>query len=1512
MGNKKTKEVKKPVGAVLVVGGGIAGIQSSLDLAESGYKVYLLEKEPSIGGHMPQLDKTFPTNDCAMCILAPKLVECGRHPNIELITYAELEDVEGEAGNFKVKIKKLPGFVDFSKCTGCSECEQVCPVQLKSEFNEGLDNRHAIYRLYPQAIPNVFTIEKKEEKSPCKVACPAGVNAQGYTQLISQGKFQEALNLVRERNPFPGICGRVCPHPCEEECLRSTIDSPVAIRTLKRFIADYELTQGDIPTHHSPLTTHQKKVAIIGGGPGGLTTAYDLRQLGYQVTIFEKHNSLGGMMRLGIPAYRLPRDILQKEIDSIIDSGIEVKLNTEVGKDLNIDDLQKNGFEAIFLATGAHSSRQLGMPGEDLNGVIHGVTFLRELNLGKKVTLGNRIAVIGGGNVAMDSARSALRLGCKDVSILYRRSRLEMPADPWEIEEAEEEGIKIHYLVAPTKISGQNEKVQNLECIKMELGKPDSSGRRRPVPIEGSEFTIEVDTIIPAIGQSPELSFLPEGNGFNVTKWGTIEVDPITLQTSKPHIFAGGDLVTGPLTVIDAIAQGHEAAISIDRYLQNKDLKEGREKREEEKVSEVWQEAEKEQREEPGQIPIKKRITNFDEIEECLTEEQAIKEANRCLSCSICSECMECVQACKAEAVDHQMKEKAIDLNVGSIILAPGFDKFDPRLKQEYGYGRFKNVVTSLEFERILSASGPFAGHLQRLSDGKEPKKIAFIQCVGSRDCRVENEYCSSVCCTYAIKEAIIAKEHAKEKIETTIFYMDIRTFGKGFEQYYNRARDEYGVRFANCRVSAIEENTEDSSLLIRYENNGQGELENFDMVVLSVGLRPPGMAKDLADRLGIELNKYGFCKSSEFSPLETSREGIFVAGAFQSPKDIPETVAQAQGAAGEAGGLLVEARGSLITKKEYPPEIDATEQEPRIGVFICHCGINIAGVVDVESVEEYAASLPGVVYTQRNLFTCSQDTQERIKETIKEYGLNRVVVASCSPRTHEPLFQQTIREAGLNPYLFEMANIRDQCSWVHQNEPEAATEKAKVLVRMAVVKAALQEPLQSQTFPVTKRCLIIGGGLTGMTSSLALAQQGFEVYLVEKESELGGNLRRSYYTLNGEDPQAHLRRLGKQVNDDSRIEVFTASEVVDISGYVGNFKTTIGSREQGAGSSEETHPSSLIPHPLEIEHGAIIVAAGGQEYKPEGKYLYGEDERVITQRELEERLGSREQGAGSSEETHPSSLIPHPSTVVMIHCVGSRDEDRSYCSRICCQQSIKNAIKLKELNKDIEIFILYKDMRTYGFMEEHYRKARESGVVFIRYDEKNKPEVKLGRIPHPLEVEIFDSILKERLLLKPDLVVLNAAIISSQGNEGLSKILKITLDENGFFLEAHPKLRPLDFSSDGIFLAGLCHSPKLIGESISQALGAAGRAVTLLSRDEVEAEGVVSVVDPNKCAVCLTCIRACPYDVPFINDEAVAEIEAVKCHGCGICAADCPAKTIELMNYKDSQIVAKTKALLA
>lgn len=840
--------------------------------------------------------------------------------------------------------------------------------------------------------------------------------------------------------------------------------------------------------------------------------------------------------------------------------------------------------------------------------------------------------------------------------------------------------------------------------------------------------------------------------------------------------------------------------------------------------------------------------------------------------------CMICTNVCGPKAIDFSQRPEVRDLEVGAVVLCPGFGEVPEEALEKYGYGIYPDVMTSLEIERLMCVSGPTEGEILRPSDLSHPRKIAFLQCVGSRDVSCGRPYCSSVCCMYAIKEASMLKEHAPEA-EITLFFMDIRTMGKGFDAAFERAVEKYGLRVVRARIPKVE--ATDGRLGLSYvTEDGKVHRELFDLVVLSVGLSAPAGAEELARRFGIELNPFGFAKTSAADPL-TLKPGLYVAGAFQGPKDIPESVMQASGAAARVSELLAEVRKQDAVEKSFPPEDEELlSLEPRVGVFVCHCGVNIAGVIDVQRVKDYAATLPGVVYADTLVYSCAQDSLERLREVIHEHRLNRLVIAACSPRTHEPLFQETLREAGLNLALVEMANIRDQCAWVHADDPEAATRKAMDQVRMAVAKARRLKPLELQKVKVTPAALVVGGGAAGMTAALSIADQGFEVHLVEKEKELGGNLRRVRFLAEGENPQKILKDLIKRVEKHPKIQVYTGATVENISGYVGNFTSTL----------------RLAEESKVVNHGVVVLATGAREHRPQG-YLYGESPKVVTQLEFEEKLSQGKKG------------LSRVKRVVMIQCAGSRGEELPYCSRLCCQQAVKNALKFKELRPEGEVYILYRDMRTYGFYEELYREARVRGVVFLRYQPERRPEVvKKGR---GVRVKIYDALLKEEMEIPADLVVLSVGV-EAEAENPVAQILKTPLTPEGFVLEAHVKLRPVEVAVDGVYVCGLAHGPKPLAETLAQARAAAAKAAIPLAKGYVEVQPIVSRVEESKCIGCGICVALCPYkaiELIKVDKRRKARVISAACKGCGVCGAHCPVFAITLGGFTDEAILEQIRA---
>ena len=1204
--NTFSQGVKNPTAAVMVIGGGISGMQSALDLANAGIKVYLVESSPAIGGKMAQLDKTFPTNDCSMCIVSPKLVEVGRHKNIELFTHSEVKNLTGDAGSFKATIASHARYVDVAACTGCGLCELVCPVTQLSSF--------------PQLVADGE--KKKRPRAKEKIV----ITGPGLPQPTSEAKW--AFSVDEDKCSMCGSCHRAC--------------------------------------LHGAVDWQKKQKAVIDQG---------------------KCTGCGACL------VACPEKYLAIKVD-------------------NAPDLEKSVGAAVY-ARSELLKKQFGGP----------------------------------------EPKDCIRCGLCAITC---------------------------------------EKVMNIGALKMVE--------------EGIEAGVDICQVCGACVSICPVDFL--------------SIDQVTNKIPQP--------------------------------LQNR-FNEGLNGRK------------------PVNIHYPQAVPRVPVIDEA-----------SCVQLNT-GACGTCATICGVGAIHYDHQETETEINIGSVIFSPGIEVFDAGMRGEFGYGSYKNVVTSIEFERLLSASGPTSGTVARPGDGKHPRKIAWIQCVGSRDHSCDRDYCSSVCCMYATKEAFIAREH-DSNIEPTIFYIDMRSFGKNFDDYVTRAK-ENNVRYVRAMVSRIFEDPVSGDLELRYvDEAGKRQTEVFEMVVLSVGIQVPKPTKALAGKLDIDLDRYGFVVTDCYQPLATSRPGIFVSGAVNGPKDIPETVCEASAAAEAASASLAEARGSLIMTEALPPERQPeADEELRIGVFICHCGTNIASVVDVDAVTEYARSLPGVVYAEHPLYTCSQDSQERMRGIIEEHRLNRVVTSACSPSTHEPLFQSTLEQAGLNKYFFDMANIRDQCSWVHPNDPVLATEKAKRLTRMAVANATVGQALDELEFSVDSRLLVVGGGVAGMTAAIEAARQGFGVYLVEREPQLGGQLLHLQRSADGRKFTDFIGSLREKIAADERIRVFTSSEVVEQSGFVGSFETEI------------VMPTGAT---RTLKHGAILVATGAEEYRPEIHGL-GELDTVMTQTDFGTALES------------DTAKNWHHAHIVMLQCAGSRDRDHlPYCSRICCNQAVQNSLRFKEMFPEARVDVLYRDMRSYGLAELNYRAARQAGVNFIRFDPEENPAV-ITTAETGIEITVNDPSIRFPVRLHPDLLVLSTGM-KARETEELASMLRVPRNDNGFFIEAHAKLRPVDLPSEGLFMAGTAHGPKSSSETIAQAQAAVARTATLLSKNSLKMSGIVSTVDPTNCAVCLTCVRACPYGVPFINDQHTAEINPALCQGCGICVAECPAKTISIGRYDDRNIAAKIESYSA
>jgi heterodisulfide reductase subunit A len=868
-----------------------------------------------------------------------------------------------------------------------------------------------------------------------------------------------------------------------------------------------------------------------------------------------------------------------------------------------------------------------------------------------------------------------------------------------------------------------------------------------------------------------------------------------------------------------------------------------------------------------------------------------------------CEDCHKCVEVCPTDAIDLEAGPKRMEIQVGAVIMAMGFQPFDPSEMPELGYGRIPDVITSMQYERLASRSGPTEGIVRRISNNEIPKRIAWLQCVGSRDQR--NPYCSSICCMYATKEAMLAKERI-DGVECHIFTMDERAFNKEYNFYYQKARDDFGINYTRCRISSVDEDPLTGEVILRFPAgriheeaaHGQGAIqeERFDLLVLTVGIRPPKDAVKIAHQLGINLNEYGFCETDKFSPLATSRPGVYVCGAFASPKEIAETILDASGAAAEAMRIMHDQLGSRTFSRAQPflsfdsggAVQEEEPQEPTISVVLCGCAGEISNVVDLETIADQIASLDGVNQVEILPLACMQDGKQRIHDLIQSSGANRLVIGACSHRTHEPLFQRLVAEIGINPYLVEMVNLREHCAWVHPQDHQGATHKAYELMRMGIERVRHAVPITKEEREPVRAALVIGGGVSGMTAALGIADAGFDVHLVEKSNELGGNLRHVYYVAEGDNPQRLLRDLVNRVLSHERISLHIRSQIVRHTGSVGDFRARIRSQRSDGSFEEE-----------EIRHAVTILATGGKEAGG-SRYMLGKDPRVIPQSELEQILA------------HQPERATRLRSVVMIQCV-TPEGGIDYCSRICCTNSLKNALRLKMLNPDCQVVILYKNIITYGFREKYYIEARRRGVLFVRYTENDPPRVRIELSGSRMKtvVDIQENIFGRTLSFEPDLLALSMAVQPAGDTAKLAQMLGVPLSPEGFFQESHLKMRPMEFADEGIFLTGMAHYPKFLEECITHSLACVGRALTILSRPTIQLGGIIAVVDPDRCTGCLTCVRTCPFGIPEVRTDHVgvgglggaAWINPARCQGCGTCTAECPARAIQLRHYHDDQI---------
>ena len=1484
-----TGQPTKTTGAALIVGGGAAGIICALDLAEAGYRVHLVERASALGGHVTQYDKVFPYEKCSVCAITPKIKEAAQHANIEVLTSAELTQLSGTPGAFRARITQHPRFVDPATCTTCGECVPVCPVTIADTYNEGLSKRKAIGKLYQLAIPPTFAVVKNGH-SPCKRACPLHTSVQGALDLIAAGRFAEAYAIATEANPLPSICGRVCDLACESACTRGEVDEPLAIASLLRFANEWGLEHGTPP---SATVRYDERVAVIGAGPAGLAAARELALLGYRVTVFEAQPEPGGTLRYAVPEYRLPKAALASDIARIVALGVEIRTGQMAGRDFTLNGLlsESSGYRAVLLAVGLQHAQRAALPGNQLDGVVAAPDLpVSEPESSATPVAARRVVVVGDDAQAVDSARTCLRLGAASVLLMSEGSATTSLGLAQLRAAAAREGVTITSDLTAVEIVGED-RVTGVRARRHPAGQsganggPDSPATGK---LEEAAELVEIpcDLVVLPVARQLANEIAQSDPKLDIRD-GRIALDEATMATSRPGIFAAGAAAFGQAhTPVEAIATGRQAARGIHNYLRGEQLVAVRDS--------LMDEARPSQatldhvvhssRLSPPPTPQGTQLS-WQEAARGFSPDAARTEAQRCLDCAVCGECNACVTACGPGALRHGARDQVLEREVGAVVAAIGFDGDDLERYAELGYGRYQNVISSFALERLLSLNGPTFGDLRRPSDNAHPRRVAFIQPWASEATSSASGHLAGL---YATKEAMLAAERLGE-VECDVFLNDLPAAGKGLNDFSARA-EHAGVRSIVGQPSSVEEDGDTGDLIVRWiDAEDQQHTQRYDLVVLSVGLRPPRAAAALSATLGIDLDGDGFCATDPLTPVRTSRAGVFVAGAFSGPRDIPSTTAQASAAAAEVMIALADSRGTrLPASKSFPAERDVSEEPVRIGAFICRCSATDDRVVNSAETTRYASSLPDVVFATTLDFACLPEGLARIRQAIAEQQLNRVVVAGCSPRSKEGVLQGALRGAGLNPFLLEMANIREHVAWPHKDQPEQATEKAQRLVRAAVMRARLLSPLHRSAAHYRSEVLVLGGGLAGMTAALALADMGHTVHLVEQGDQLGG--RALHPVLPADEARRvrqHVTALRDRLQAHDGVHVYQHTQLAAMQGFSGAFTSTLVEADGRR---------------LHVEHGATIVATGACQERPQ-IYGLGTNPSVVTHVDVVRML----------DEGDPSLAQAR-----RVGIVAAAQQGAVRCTDASCRALVATALRLAADDplRQVTVWLPAEPGRT-AFLEKNAAvdRARTAGVAFVPLSTNHLPPVRLtgGTV-----VYADSAASDEPVEPTVDLLVLVTPTVPSPGTEELASLLRVTLTDDGFFSVSdralHPEahLRPIDFTREGIFVCGEANGTQSISETLSQAYGAAARAAALLSQPARMVGGSVSEVDQGTCITCLTCVRVCPIGVPVIDRQAQkAYIEPRLCKGCGICVSQCPVHAITLHHATNPQLLATQEALL-